>query len=158
PRRPIAPVPAAASATAAPGASLPAACAAQELADSRRIDRSEAHVAPRPASPARADGTATPDRGRRDDDAVGITRPPPPAPPTAAPAAAPPELAMQAPVSAQAAQPESTMHAPAPARAAPAQESGRLDEPPWPDAAPTEAGGLLFLLPVLARLGYERWL
>jgi len=36
--------------------------------------------------------------------------------------------------------------------------SGRLDQPPWPDAAPTEAGGLLFLLPVLARLGYERWL
>jgi hypothetical protein len=69
-----------------------------------------------------------------------------------------PELTMHAPAPARAAQPELTMHAPAPARAGHAQERGRLDQPPWPDAAPTEAGGLLFLLPVLARLGYERWL
>ncbi len=30
--------------------------------------------------------------------------------------------------------------------------------PAWPYAAPTQAGGLLFLLPVLARLGYAQWL
>jgi hypothetical protein len=33
-----------------------------------------------------------------------------------------------------------------------------LDQPSWPAAAPTQAGGLLFLLPVLARLGYAQWL
>jgi hypothetical protein len=39
-------------------------------------------------------------------------------------------------------------------------EAGRdpLDQPAWPCAAPTQAGGLLFLLPVLARLGYAQWL
>ena len=55
-------------------------------------------------------------------------------------------------------QPRSPTDDAAPARAAHAQASGTLDQPPWSDAAPTEAGGLLFLLPVLARLGYERWL
>ena len=85
-------------------------------------------------------------------------RPPPPPPRSTAHTDAQPELAMDAAALARAAQPELTMHAPAPARAAHPQESGRLDQPPWPDAAPTEAGGLLFLLPVLARLGYERWL
>lgn len=33
-----------------------------------------------------------------------------------------------------------------------------LDQPQWPVAASTQAGGLLFLLPVLVRLGYMRWL
>ena len=39
-------------------------------------------------------------------------------------------------------------------------ESGRAprETPAWPYAAPTQAGGLLFLLPVLARLGYAQWL
>jgi hypothetical protein len=157
-RRPIAPVPAAASAIAAPSAGTSAPRAAQEFAGSRHIRGSEAHVVPRPASSARAAGTSTPHH-ERDDSAVGITRPPQPPPRSAAQAAAPPEFAMQAPLSAQAALPESTMHAPpAPACAAQAPESGRLDQPPWPDGAPTAAGGLLFLLPVLARLGYERWL
>jgi hypothetical protein len=141
-RRPIAPVPAAASPIAAPNVGASASRGAQELAGSRRIDRSEAHVAPRPASRARAAGTSAPHH-ERDDSTVRSTRPPPPAPRSAAHAAAQPELAM---------------HAPAPARAAHPPESGRLDQPPWPDGAPTAAGGLLFLLPVLARLGYERWL
>jgi hypothetical protein len=141
-RRPIAPVPAAASPIAAPNVGASASRGAQELAGSRRIDRSEAHVVPRPASPARAAGTSAPHH-ERDDSTVGSTRPARPAPRSAAHAAAQPELAM---------------HASARARAAHPPESGRLDQPPWPDAAPTEAGGLLFLLPVLARLGYERWL
>jgi hypothetical protein len=33
-----------------------------------------------------------------------------------------------------------------------------LEQPPWPSGAPTEAGGLLFLLPVLARLGFPQWI
>jgi hypothetical protein len=140
-RRPIAPVPAAASAIAAPSAGTSAPRAAQELTASRRIHGSETPVGPRPTRPARAAGSAAPRRKRRNDAAVGGTDPPPPAPRRAAHAAAPPELAMHGP-----------------ARAAHAQESGRLDQPPWPEAAPTAAGGLLFLLPVLARLGYERWL
>jgi hypothetical protein len=38
-------------------------------------------------------------------------------------------------------------------------ESNRpLEQLPWPDGAPTVAGGLMFLLPVLARLGYAQWL
>jgi hypothetical protein len=132
--------------------------AARELAASRRIGGSGAHVGPHRASPARAAGTASPDRKRRDDAAVGTTRPPPPTPRNAAHATAQPELTMHAPAPARAAQPDLTMHVPAPARAADEQKNGRLDQPPWPDAAPTEAGGLLFLLPVLSRLGYERWL
>ena len=156
-RRPIASAPAAASTIAAPSAGPTAARAAQVLAGSPRIDRPEAHVAPRPASLARAAGTSAPHH-ERDDSTVGSTRPPPPAPRSTAHPAAQPESAMHAPVPARAAQPELTTQAPAPARAPQAPESGRLDQPPWPDAAPTEAGGLLFLLPVLARLGYERWL
>jgi hypothetical protein len=156
-RRHIAPVPAAASTNAAPSAGPTAARAAQVLAGSPRMDRSEAHVAPRPASLARAAGTSAPHH-ERDDSTVRSTRPPPPTPRSAAHAATQSELAMHAPMPARAAQPKLTMHAPAPARAAHAQAGGTLDQPPWPDAAPTEAGGLLFLLPVLARLGYERWL
>lgn len=34
----------------------------------------------------------------------------------------------------------------------------RLEQLPWPSGAFTSAGGLLFLLPVLARLGYVEWL
>ena len=102
--------------------------AARCPAESRHVAALAPQDVPFAASPARAAGSAAPHRERRDDDAVGSTRPPPPAPRSAARAAA---------------------HA---------QEIGRLDQPPWPDGAPTEAGGLLFLLPVLARLGYERWL
>jgi hypothetical protein len=43
-------------------------------------------------------------------------------------------------------------------QAADAPSWGRLEQPAWPAAAPTEAGGLLFLLSVLARLGYAQWL
>jgi hypothetical protein len=111
--------------------------------ESRHIAASAQQAVSSPASHARAADTAAP---RRDDDAVGSSTRPPllRGPRSAAPA--------------RAAQPELAMHAPELARTTHAQEIGTLDQPPWPDAAPTEAGGLLFLLPVLARLGYEGWL
>ena len=75
---------------AAPSVGASAARGAQELAGSRPIDRSEAHVVPRPASPARAAGTSAPHH-ERDDFTLRSTRPPPPAPRSTAHAAAQPE-------------------------------------------------------------------
>jgi hypothetical protein len=117
--------------------------AAQWPTESRHVAPPAPQAVPFAASHARAAASAAPRRERWDDATVASARPAPPPPRSDGRAAAQPEL---------------TMHAPAPARAAHAQESGRLDQPPWPEAAPTAAGGLLFLLPVLARLGYERWL
>ena len=45
-----------------------------------------------------------------------------------------------------------------PRDAADASGSAPRETPAWPYAAPTQAGGLLFLLPVLTRLGYAQWL
>ena len=169
-RRPIAPVPAPASPIAAPNVGASASRGAQELAGSRRdrpiggacratsgkpcarcghlgaTSRTRRLYTPQHApSPARAAQHRARRRAARTGDACSRA--------CTSRAARVGDACSRIRTSRAA---RLTMHAPA--RAAHAQAGGRLDQPPWSDAAPTEAGGLLFLLPVLARLGYQRWL
>ena len=71
-----------------------------------------------------------------------------PTPPGEPPAAARPSASSKA----------ATPHAAVAGNVDPAEASSSLRLEPWHCAAPTQAGGLLFLLPVLARLGYAQWL
>src|SRR5262245_5586163 len=113
----------------------------------RRVDK-----AARPARPPHADAASAEATRAGHDAQHGPADSAPRASPVES-VSAPLSPAAQAPGETQA--PRSAGRDPGAGGAARAQQ---LEQPPWPSGAPTEAGGLLFLLPVLIRLGYAQWI